>query len=405
VTTPTTTTTCNTINPVNIIDDSKKTSLNLSPVAIKEPSLLSIPPPPESVQNKTNRDLYSDFENRNRTFSDYNHSVNSAPSEINKSNEILDSNISGYISNKNQLSCQEKQHESAINYRSNTIFGNSDSPNITSTSPPPTPKIVEIGKFTMDKKFESEELELRRASQEINRSNRRIIKQTFKDDVLKINDKPIKTHENETKSSDKVLNPEIDDWDDIFDDNGDCLDPKLMSELTSAVGKVTIEKPKNDYKTYEVKHTISHNEFPHVLEVSNFPIEFKTQDLIMIFASYKETGFDIKWVDDTHALAIFSSSRIAADALSMSHPLVSLKPLAEATIESRNKARKCSSSLQPYRARPETCAALARRLVTGALGVRLKTSREELENERRVLKEAKERKIMAAKLREEMWEG
>lgn len=79
----------------------------------------------------------------------------------------------------------------------------------------------------------------------------------------------------------------------------------------------------------------------------------------------------------------------AAEILATSHPFVSLKPLAEATVESRSKAKKCSNSLQPYRPRPETCAALARRLVTGALGVRLKTTREELENERRVLRAAK----------------
>lgn len=51
--------------------------------------------------------------------------------------------------------------------------------------------------------------------------------------------------------------------------------------------------------------------------------------------------------------------------------------------------RKCSSSLQPYRQRPETCAALAKRLVSGALGVRIKATSEERENERRVLREAK----------------
>lgn len=95
-------------------------------------------------------------------------------------------------------------------------------------------------------------------------------------------------------------------------------------------------------------------------------------------------------------------------------------------MESRTKAKKCSSSLQPYRQRPETCAALARRLVTGALGVRLKTAREELENERKVLREAKgnrnklqsislqfflitvyflERKLLAAKQKDEAWES
>lgn len=30
----------------------------------------------------------------------------------------------------------------------------------------------------------------------------------------------------------------------------------------------------------------------------------------MLFAQYRGSGFDIKWVDDTHALAVFSSSRI-----------------------------------------------------------------------------------------------
>lgn len=101
---------------------------------------------------------------------------------------------------------------------------------------------------------------------------------------------------------------------------------------------------------------------------------------------------------------------VAAEVLSMCHPFVKVKPLAQATAESRNKAKKSSASLQPYRQRPETCAALARRLgklkrkfarnvilrftfiffiVTGALGVRLKTAKEERENERRVLSEAR----------------
>ena len=33
-----------------------------------------------------------------------------------------------------------------------------------------------------------------------------------------------------------------------FGDNGDCLDAKMLDELTTAVGKVSIEKPKSDYK-------------------------------------------------------------------------------------------------------------------------------------------------------------
>ncbi|XP_037933436.1 coiled-coil domain-containing protein R3HCC1L-like [Teleopsis dalmanni] len=264
-------------------------------------------------------------------------------------------------------------------------------------------------------KCDIDEQELQRASKEINRSNRRIIKQSFVSDVLEI---PERIEQNGTdiekpnaktsKSVDVSSNTEEeeDDWETMFDESGECLDPKILEELTASVGKVKIELPKMDYNTYLTKQTIlNEEEFPHVLEVSNFPVEFKNQDLLMLFSQYKESGFDIKWVDDTHALAVFSSSRIAAEVLSMRHPFVVLKPLAEATAESRLKAKKCATSLQPYRPRPETCAALARRLVTGALGVRLKTAAAERENEKRVLREAKERKLLAAKQRDEAWDN
>lgn len=266
----------------------------------------------------------------------------------------------------------------------------------------------------VSEKIDKDEKELRRASQEINRSNRRIIKQSFESNVLEIAEQSVPHKESPDKAASeqptqdpcRSINPEEDDWESMYDDNGDCLNPKLMEELTLAVGKVSIEVPKSDYKLYQSKQlALNEEEFPHVLEVSNFPVEFKTQDLMMLFSQYKESGFDIKWVDDTHALAVFSSSKIAAEVLANGHTFVKLRPLAEATVESRTKARKCSSSLQPYRPRPETCAALARRLVTTALGVRLKTAPEERENERRVLREAKERKLLAAKQRDEIWES
>lgn len=111
------------------------------------------------------------------------------------------------------------------------------------------------------------------------------------------------------KSEKKAVTTETDDWESMFDDNGD-LDPKLMNEITASVGKVSVSKPKNDYMSYQEPINLDEEEFPHVLEVSNFPVEFKTQDLMMIFCEYKDSGFDIKWVDDTHALVVFSSSKI-----------------------------------------------------------------------------------------------
>lgn len=85
----------------------------------------------------------------------------------------------------------------------------------------------------------------------------------------------------------------------------------MVEELTTAVGKVAIETPKSNYKAYQANvDLLSGEEYPHVLECSNFPSEFSTQDLMLLFAQYKESGFEIKWVDDTHCLVVFSSAKI-----------------------------------------------------------------------------------------------
>ncbi|XP_026473350.1 coiled-coil domain-containing protein R3HCC1L-like [Ctenocephalides felis] len=281
--------------------------------------------------------------------------------------------------------------------------------------------------------------ELQRASEEINRSNRRIMKQSFRSDVLIISDEQKERKSEPTKSEKKTIenkrnvactkeepiitvpksthygtseshkiNPEEDDWEAMYDENGDCLDSKLWEDLTHMVGKATISpQESNSEKSLQNKDkssTISDDSFAHVLEIYDFPAEFKTQDLLSVFSPYKSTGFEIKWVDDTHALAVFSSVQIAQEALSQDLPFVKTRPLREGTSESRQKARRCAEFLQPYRTRPETCPALARRLVSGALGLRLKTAAADLERERLLLKEAKERKLLAIRQRDEAWE-
>ncbi|XP_034937756.1 coiled-coil domain-containing protein R3HCC1L isoform X2 [Chelonus insularis] len=195
------------------------------------------------------------------------------------------------------------------------------------------------------------------------------------------------------------------DWDSLFDDNGECLDPTLIEELTAAVGEVAIEHPKNDYKAYTKTVEVSNDELSHVIEIYNFPADFKTSDLVAAFSPFKSGGFELKWVDDTHCLGVFSSSLVAAEVLASDHPFVKTRPLSEATALSKTKAKKSAEFLQPYRSRPETCAALARRLVTGALGVKLATAQQEREHEKVILREAKERRRLANKQREDAWEG
>ncbi|KAK3930784.1 Coiled-coil domain-containing protein R3HCC1L [Frankliniella fusca] len=228
--------------------------------------------------------------------------------------------------------------------------------------------------------------------------------------------KPVKA-EPKKKSSDKparVFNPDECDWDALLDEDGDVLDPFLMKELTSAVGEVKVTQPKSDYRNYKSQVPADHpktrrstgdDDFSHVVEISSFPPEFKTHDLVAVLSPFKNTagGFEIKWVDDTHALGVFASALIAEQVLAYQHPMVRTRPLCDATLESRLKARRLSESIHSFRPRPETCAALARRLVTGALGVKLPTARQEREEEKRVLREAREKRRLAVQQQDDIW--
>ncbi|XP_014446650.1 coiled-coil domain-containing protein R3HCC1L isoform X2 [Tupaia chinensis] len=180
-------------------------------------------------------------------------------------------------------------------------------------------------------------------------------------------------------------------WESMFNDDGDCLDPRLLQELSGNMkNRESIQEPRFDYYSHEVPDIdLSDCEFPHVLEIYDFPQEFRTEDLLRVFCSYQKKGFDIKWVDDTHALGVFSSPITARDALGIKHTMVKIRPLSQATRAAKAKARAYAEFLQPAKERPETSAALARRLVISALGVRSKQSKTEREAERKKLQEAR----------------
>ncbi|XP_067657050.1 coiled-coil domain-containing protein R3HCC1L-like [Haliotis asinina] len=197
-----------------------------------------------------------------------------------------------------------------------------------------------------------------------------------------------------------------DSWDKMFDDNGDCLDPSAMEELTAHVGNVKIDKPKINYLDFKPKDPdMDMNMYGHVIEIYDFPGEFLTRDLIAAFKDYMSRGFDIKWVDDTHALGVFASPIAAQDALSNRHPMLKVRSLSEASRQSKVKAKKNCEFLQPYKARPQTSASAARRLVSGALGLQSQIPREKREQERKQLKEAKEKRRKERRLKQDIWDG
>uniref|UniRef100_A0A3Q1K5C5 Uncharacterized protein n=1 Tax=Anabas testudineus TaxID=64144 RepID=A0A3Q1K5C5_ANATE len=173
--------------------------------------------------------------------------------------------------------------------------------------------------------------------------------------------------------------------------------------------KESMQEPRFDYYNMDRDEDedveLREDELSHIVEIYDFPTEFKTEDLLKSFQCYQQRGFDIKWIDDSHALGLFSSPIAAREALRSKHPMMKLRPLSKSSSATKVKARSCSDYLLPAKERPQTSAALARRLVIGALGVKSNLTKDQREAERRKLQEAKEQKRLAAKQRDDAWEG
>ncbi|NXS82306.1 R3HC1 protein, partial [Erpornis zantholeuca] len=87
----------------------------------------------------------------------------------------------------------------------------------------------------------------------------------------------------------------------------DCT-AELLAEIVGnlSVKDISIERISVDCSSYG-EAQVSEGDFGHVTEIYDFPSSLKTEDLMEIFSDFHESGFKIQWVDDTHALGIFSS--------------------------------------------------------------------------------------------------
>ncbi|XP_051272521.1 R3H and coiled-coil domain-containing protein 1 [Dicentrarchus labrax] len=144
---------------------------------------------------------------------------------------------------------------------------------------------------------------------------------------------------------------------------------EIRAHLKDAVA-VSIEHVHNDYSVYvNVCINISPDDFRHVIEIYDFPALFKTDDLMDAFSEYSDGGMKIKWIDNTHALGVFSSESAALHALSICHPLLKTRALTEGSKKAKCKAIRFAEFIQPVKKRPRTDCAVAQRMVTRALGL------------------------------------
>ncbi|GLI71269.1 hypothetical protein VaNZ11_016390, partial [Volvox africanus] len=141
----------------------------------------------------------------------------------------------------------------------------------------------------------------------------------------------------------------------------------------------------------------------HVLEVYGLTTEVRTshlQDFVLEFASQDGRPLPvIKWVDDHHALLVCPDGATALYLLQVDQDLFQLRPFAEASPASRAVA---ATDLLPPRDRPKTTAAVAKRLLSHALGMsqlRDRSAEKDLAEQRKAAREARlerERKLAAA---------
>ncbi|XP_012726151.2 R3H and coiled-coil domain-containing protein 1 [Fundulus heteroclitus] len=131
---------------------------------------------------------------------------------------------------------------------------------------------------------------------------------------------------------------------------------------------VSVELAHNDFSIYE-NVFLNSDDFSHVIEIYDFPAVLKTDDLLDAFTEYSDGGMKIKWVDNTHALGVFSSEAAALHALSICHPLLKTRALSEGSKKAQGKAVRRAEFLQPVKERPRTDCAVAKRMVTRALGI------------------------------------
>ncbi|CAG7835249.1 unnamed protein product [Allacma fusca] len=164
-----------------------------------------------------------------------------------------------------------------------------------------------------------------------------------------------------------------------------------LEEIYHMLGNVDIMKPKLEEYPEEMKVALKEEALSHIVEVYNMNKDIKTKDIMSLFDTSNGIKNHLKWVDDEHAMLIFSTPDLAKEALKVSHPVILTRLIENGSMESKLKIMSCSHSshLLPWKARPKTVTVLARRLISSQLGPEFQVvSPEVLQKESKIIKEA-----------------
>ncbi|KAL7063239.1 hypothetical protein AAHC03_02044 [Spirometra sp. Aus1] len=174
----------------------------------------------------------------------------------------------------------------------------------------------------------------------------------------------------------------------------------VIESREKAVVKVPLGVPSS--QVLRPEPTLNYDELQHVIELYDFPPTIESSHLQAELRGFEDSGFVLKWVDDTHCLAVFSSPTEAATALKqISGILMKARPVQEASISSKWKIAKSPGDwAMPYKRRPPTDSSVANRIISSHLNLpRRKGSPAESE----AVKGARERAQHRRRTQEAMW--
>ncbi|XP_018327087.1 coiled-coil domain-containing protein R3HCC1L [Agrilus planipennis] len=249
-----------------------------------------------------------------------------------------------------------------------------------------------------DYDVDREKEQMERAIVKINRKSRSFIDYNENDNVLLINKKqnseiPMLTQPNQNSKGNKSKEQFI-SWENTLQNSED--EDKNEKRSDSNCSNSSSKSPLNyiDKKMEDLDH---------VVEVYDFPESFKTQDIIQLYSDFQANPVYVKWCDDTHALLVFSTPAQARVALKYDKGIIKSRPLTEASPLSKRVANKID--LKPAMRRPATSMQTARRLINNYLGTKVAISKEDMEKEKKALKDAREKKRIQRQNEKDAWEG
>ncbi|VVB16872.1 unnamed protein product [Arabis nemorensis] len=138
----------------------------------------------------------------------------------------------------------------------------------------------------------------------------------------------------------------------------------------------------------------------HVLVLAGFSPSLRTTDLEKLFEDFKDSGFIIRWVNDTTALAVFKTPSTALEACNRVQCSFTIRVLDDHDSLLSSISGK---DLEPPSQRPKTSARTAQRLIAHSMGLKLPASGFGSRELREQEAARKNRIVTRQKQREDAW--